>query len=815
MRVWDVTDPLDIREMNTTAEDGGLFWVNDMTGTREYAAWNDTSVLPAPEYEGRVKCQNLHASPGVDMVIVTPAELRSQAERIAEHHRSSADTLTVAVALDTEIYNEFSSGMADVSGIRKYLKMLYDRGEAEGAHRLKYVLLFGSATYDNRHLTEYFRRNDFPTLPSYYGGEASAQLSENDAYGTDDFIGLLADGSGARLASDRLSVAVGRIPARNITEARNTVDKMMRYYADTKRSSWKQQMVLVAGDGNAAEHMEQADSLVSAMNRVPFNPINVNKIYIDAYDLIGGVYEGARTDMYRLLNEGAAWWGFIGHANTTSWTGEGILTYNDINNLLLKHPPMLFSATCEFLRWDSNVTSGCEILFHEPNGGIIGAISATRPVYISLNKFIATSLGASMSERDSDGRLLTVGEIYRRAKNRAGEYSSSGTNHRRYVLMGDPAMRPAVPDHVAVLDAINGNPVETDTDNLPVVGALQNAVFTGRITDAFGNLLDDFSGVIMATVNDAETSVTTHGNSSEGDSGVYIFEKQGGRLYTGAGTVENGRFSVNVSMPSEISDNFRPAQFLMYAYSTTEGDMREAAGSNRNFYVFGIDESVPADTIAPVIESCALNHPSFSPGDKVNATPMLLADVSDNVGINLSGAGIGHSMSVTIDGNRMLTDVSQYYTPAADGSPSGSIAYPLPALSTGNHSITLRVWDTSGNSTSESVDFAVAEGLSPEIFDVYTDTNPASESARFYLSHNRPDEQLTVTVSVYNLLGRLIWSDSITALSDMFTSTPLTWNLCDAAGRRVPRGIYVYRAEILTSDGGHSTASKRLAVTAQ
>ena len=91
----------------------------------------------------------------------------------------------------------------------------------------------------------------------------------------------------------------------------------------------------------------------------------------------------------------------------------------------------------------------------------------------------------------------------------------------------------------------------------------------------------------------------------------------------------------------------------------------------------------------------------------------------------------------------------------------------------------------------------------------------ATTQANFYVSHNRPDATLEVTVTVYDLMGRPVWSQTQRGRSDMFTSAPLTWNLTDGAGRRVSRGIYLYRAEVST-DGEHtSTASKRIAVTGQ
>jgi hypothetical protein len=71
----------------------------------------------------------------------------------------------------------------------------------------------------------------------------------------------------------------------------------------------------------------------------------------------------------------------------------------------------------------------------------------------------------------------------------------------------------------------------------------------------------------------------------------------------------------------------------------------------------------------------------------------------------------------------------------------------------------------------------------------------------------------TVTITVYNLLGQPVWTKSVTGMSDMFTSAPVTWDLCDAAGRRVQRGIYVYRASITCDGTTYNTESKRIAVT--
>lgn len=107
------------------------------------------------------------------------------------------------------------------------------------------------------------------------------------------------------------------------------------------------------------------------------------------------------------------------------------------------------------------------------------------------------------------------------------------------------------------------------------------------------------------------------------------------------------------------------------------------------------------------------------------------------------------------------------------------------------------------------------KNITPTLYDVYTDVNPVSTAANFYISHDRPDRNLTVTIEVFNLMGRPLWQATQTGRSDMFTSMPLTWDLLDSGGRRVPRGIYLYRATVSDDDSGEktATAARKLAVT--
>ncbi len=804
--VWDITDPLDITEMTLSSSPGSrLGWLPAADGIRRYIAWSEGSKLPAPAVVGQVANQNIHAEEVPDMVIFSHADWISQARRVADLHRDSADSLRVLVVDVNDVYNEFSSGSPDVNAFRKLLKMFWDRSEASDPHRLRYALLMGRSSFDNRALMATTRALGYPLLPSW---QSDNSLSDNSSYTTDDIIAMLADGGGAQPDGDYLCISVGRMPVTSLADARNVVDKLVAYVNTPINSSWKNRAIMVADDQNQGKfiiHTEQ--QIENALKTPGGRHIMFQKVYLDAYERSNSTYPGARSDMFRMLTEGAVWWNFAGHANPSSWTGDGLMTYTDINNLYIKHYPFTVAATCDFLRWDSHTISAAEILYRTPSSGIIGAISATRPALIDRNGIFLDHLGDHMFALDSDGRNLTIGEIYRRTKNNS---ATTGTwrdsNKLRYVLMGDPAIRLALPSHRVVLESING--VTPDLDNQPTMMASQDINLRGYVADEKGDIIDDFDGRLSLTLYDAEYSTTSHGY---GEGERITFEQQGKRLQEKIDSVRAGRFETTLVMPSDIAHNFRPAALNMYAVAS---DGRDAASINRDFYVFGFDENAVADTIAPVIEQFYINHSSFADGDLVNPTPVAIARISDNRSINLSSAGIGHSMLLTIDG-RSLTDTPLYYTPFSDGTPGGTIVYQLESLADGDHTLRLRVWDTAGNSATETLTFTVSSRVTPRLYDLYADANPASVSTNFYLTHDRPDALITVSVEVFDLLGRPVWSSTTTGMSDTLRSFPVNWTLTDRTGRRVGRGIYLYRASITDSDGNTSaTQTRRLAVTA-
>lgn len=813
--LWDVTNPLEIKTVNAELNGNSLVWTATESGLRRYCAWSEGTNYPQPQFVANVANQNLHdQSYTPEMVIFTINDWGRQADRIANMHRYDTEPMDVMVVDQQLVFNEFSSGVPDASAFRKMLKMIYDRGKENGKP-LKYVLFFGRPTFDNRSVTDQMRALNQKFMPTWQTDDA---MNDAGSYTTDQFFAWLEDNSGANPARESSSIAVGRIPVRSLSEATAYVDKMVRYLEKSNTTSWKNNVMTVADNADRATHMKQADAMVGNMAASNGgSKMDYSKIYLDLYDVIGGTCEEARTRMYRQLDEGTSLWNYIGHGSYTSLTGENMVRPVDLEkNMFHRNLPVMMAATCTFMRWDGPPVSGGESLCFMPNGGVISMICPTRTGGITANGYFTNSFGKHVFSTDSLGRTLPLGEVVRQVneslKDRRNEQGQivGDANRLRFGLFGDPAMRMNLPTTTVRIETIDGEDV--DKEKQITLKARQNVEIAGSVVDVSGQVIEDFNGPLQVTLYDAARSLTTKGLGYDGTEGEqFTYDDKGQLLFQGRSMVENGKFSMRIAMPSDISDNFREAQLNMYAHSTANG--LEANGMNNDFYVYGYDENAVTDSIPPVIETLYLNHENFTDGGNVNPSPVLMAFVSDNVGLNLSNAGIGHQMMLRLDGRTVYSDVSLYYTPSADGSPSGTIAYPLDNLTEGVHTLSLRVWDTSGNSATREVKFNVMAGLEPNILDVYSDANPASTEVNFYVRHDMPDATLNVAFEVYDMMGRRIWSSAVTDRSEMFQSAPIKWDLRTQAGMRVQRGIYIYRAIVRTDTGVLRSHAKRIAVT--
>lgn len=822
--IWDITDPQNPQEVSYTLSGSNAIF-NVPAGSREYIAFTPDKCGSSVSSPTSVANQNLHSLPIPDMLIITPSQYLSAANTLAAHHKSY-DDLEVCVLTPEDIYNEFSSGTPDVSAFRKLLKMWYDRGVALDAltdtqndgddsadssdRRIKYCLIMSRPTYDNKGLMTTTQEAGYPRVPIW---QSLSGNSKNTSYSTDDFIGMLLESNTSSFAigSAKMQVSVGRMPVTSASQATEMVDKYINYVTTSDFGNWRNYVMLIADDQDSGIHLKQTQEAYSNMiDTDAGSKFLYERLYLDNYEMQSGAtgfsYPDAKSRMLRIWKDGVSFINYIGHAYLTGWGHEDLLNYTDINDLTNSRFPFLYAATCEFARYDEDSLSGAEILWSKTDGGIIATICPARTVFITQNGTLTKQMSQNFFKTDDSGAGMRIGDIFINSKNAV---SGSDDNKLRYALIGNPAMRIQLPKYQVAIESINDiDPAEAE--DKPVLQARGKAEIKGRILNADGNYADDFNGQLDIILYDAEKVVQTNGN---GDDGVVIYyNDRKTQLYHGLTRVVNGEWSTTVMLPSEIDNNYTPARFTFYAYSDAG---IEAHGETTDLYVYGYNADADDDMEGPDIKVFALNREDFENGGVVNSTPVVIARVSDPSGINLSDAGIGHKITLILDGNKYFEDVNSYYSPDPDEASDGSILYPLSELEAGDHNLQLTVWDNANNSSTASLDFVVAVAKAPEIYELTTDVNPARDKVNFILTTDQPMSKLTCLIEVFDLNGRRVWSSESSTSADILASITKSWDLKDTAGVRVPRGIYLYRATITTEAGTSATRTKKLAVTAQ
>lgn len=800
--IWDITDPSNPLNIAYTTSGNAAVFTMDAADLREYIAFKPGGTFPVPEYSGEglgaISKQNLHGLTHPDMVIIVPEVLKEQADRLAEHRRSF-DGLDVSVVLQQEVFNEFSSGTPDVSAIRNFMKMFYDRSGGDGEY-CRYLLLFGDGSYDNR---DHPDKKDNPNLILSY--QSNNSLSPTQSFVSDDYFGLL--DTDESMYNGLLDIGIGRLPVSNPEEAKDVVDKLISYSDLSTQGSWRNQIAFIGDDEDSNVHMRQADELAHYVkNNYP--PYNINKIFLDAYPQEKGATGFRYPDVQRAINDqvnrGALIVNYTGHGGPSGLAHEQVVTTNDINSWSNRGKlPLFMTATCEFSRYDEydsgldlEITSAGEDVLLNNNGGGIGLFTTTRLVYSGPNHVLNERFYEVVFEKDENLRNYRLGDIIAYSKNNTG----AGVNKRNFTLLGDPSLRLAYPEHRVVTDSINGISISEGIDTLSAFDWVQ---VSGHVETQDGVLMEDFNGEVFPMVFDKERKIETLSNDR---TPPWDFMARNSILYSGTSTVKDGRFSFGFYIPKDISYAFGTGKISYYSNNSS----LDAHGSSETFIVGGIGSEHVLDDEAPQI-AVFMNDTFFRQGGITDPNPTLLITASDNYGINTTGNGIGHDITAVLDNDRGSALVlNEFFTASTDSHNSGVISYPYSNLEPGSHEVRVKVWDIHNNSTEESLNFLVVDSEEMIIEQLFNYPNPFSDQTLFNIEHNRPDQTMNVNITIYKLSGEMVRIIEENIYSPGYNIEPIPWQGDSSGGARLGGGVYLYRATLTTATGETAVSSGKL-----
>lgn len=792
--VWDISDVFNAKRISGTYSNNQYKFKAAADTLKEYIAINPSYSFPAPIYNdaddiGKISNQNLHATGNADLLIITHKNFYSQAVGIKQMHETN-DNMSVVLATTDEIYNEFSSGAKDICAIRNYIKMFYDRASANNIP--KNVLLVGDGSYNNK-ANDPNVSNFIPTF------QTENSLTKTLSTCSDDFFVCLDEGEGNIAGNEKMDMGIGRLTVKSTDEAQIVLDKISQYYSKDSWGNWKNKITLVADDAenNEVVHQNNTENILAMKLECIAPTYNIEKIYLDDYEQIsttqGARYPEVNQAIIDNFNNGTCMFTWVGHGNEKGWAHENIFTLNSISSLQNKYKyPLLFTATCEFSPYDDHgFVSGGEQLLISKDAGPIALVSTVRQVYSTKNENLVSNIYTYLFDEtkmyNTDGSCKTIGECFASGKNITSDF-----NMRSFALLGDPAITLTRPKFQVRTDKINGIPVHEFTDT---IGATGRVTIEGKIYDKNGNFAENFNGTVYPTVYDKRNTYTTKSNDGYP---ALTYTAQRNIIFNGRSSVKNGQFKFSFIVPIDIAYFYEKGKISYYANNEVD---TEAQGFDNSFTIGGTDANGITDTQGPEI-SLFMNDENFIEGGIVNQTPLLLAKISDESGINTIGNGIGHDITMMLDDNTSEKKVlNSFYEAEKDNYQNGEVRYPNTELELGAHTIILKAWDVMNNSSEKSIDFIVANSSEMIIDKLFNYPNPFSTNTSFYFGHNQPYQQLQVLISIFTVSGKLVKTLETTMTCDGYLSEPIKWDGRDDYGDKIDKGVYVYRVKVRNDTG--------------
>ncbi len=707
----------------------------------------------------------------IELLVITVPQLMPVAQQFQEFKASQG--IPTQVVLTSEIYDWMGYGNPDISAIRNYIAQEYHQGK-----QLQNVLLLGKGTFDYKK-----KLGGRPNLVPIYTSRSS--LDPLTSYSSDDYFGVLDWGSGEweeSIAGDALlKIGVGRVPAMTFAEAKSWFEKSSSYekQGDAFPSS---SITFLADDGDNGVHMRDSEVHAAYLEKnLPF--YRSQKLYLDRFEQTksGGRQESpaAKNAFLESLNAGTLLLNYVGHGNETTLSAEEIFKVQDLENWPNQSQlPLWFTATCEFGRHDSPfIRSAAEELLFANSKGAIGLLATGRPVFSSVNFTINEAFIQALGTAGKLG-AIDLGTLYRQTKNK----SLNGAYNRNFSLLGDPSLRLALPEASIRIEKLVALHNQTAVDTLSnLIPMKLTAEVIDPLTQAF---FSSIQGSFKLEIWGQASKSKTLGD----ENAAFEFSEEDQRLFSGEGEVRNGKIESLFILPDGSENSSEKIQVRIQAWDKEK--KLQAAGAVSfpllNQKKGNIDQNGPQIT-AEIAGQGIATIPPIS-----NTQVRVVFSFRDPSGINSSTLLPDKIMHLRIN-QGPPQQIHKAYRALEGNFEKGTAHILLKGLKEGKNTIEVLAWDNFGNlgTYSFSIEVQNSEHLRVISHQIYP--NPATTNASIRFRHNRPQETLLATWTVFSPLGQVLFSEEKRLLKDTEELTDWNWIFFQSKTKYPAKGTYIYK----------------------
>lgn len=740
----------------------------------EATSGSKVSVAPwSPPVQSHV-VKDFTADRSADVLVVAPEAMLEVAQEYASHREADFQVrkMKVAIVRAEDVYQLWSGGQMDPNGMRDAIRWAHRRWG------VSHVLLLGAGHVDPRQAM----------------GPASEVLIpqwEDGPMSTDDYFGYLEAGNPTSTNSPHtMSVAVGRVPARNVQEAKAWLEKL-KLFEDPARAEfgpWRNTIVLTADDvwqgvhpDGIGNHTNQMEGVADAMFALrPW--LRLEKLYLVDYpaNSVRQKPEAAR-DLQNILNRGAIGFTYLGHGGISILADENLMDVSVIDRTLVnsRTPYLFFAGSCTVGRNDVPAVRGLnEAMVVAPGKGAVAGIAGTRPTYPEGNQRISAEFWRRVVDTLAP---VTVGEALVGSKDgTGGGLVLSYSNQDAYNLLGDPAMV-LLPGGIRVdLDSIQ------DT-----ISALSRIQLRGEA---------DKAGRFHARL---ELQPDTDTAERASDQQAYqVYRPSPSQMLALQSNVVGDSLAATLQIPARIAFG-DSAVLRVYAWNpTTRGDGGTVLAPR---VLFGTDSTGTIESEGPEIavrpcDSSWSGGVAYGKSAKIPVPFCIVVDLFDSSGIS-SESGPDEGVVFAVPGVRdpWHPDLRQ---DADFRRASAQFVIDSSAMSPGNtYSFDVSARDLMGNLARSRVQLEVTEDAEVSLYEVFNSPNPVragATTAFFFKLAGEPDTNGTVdsriqaSIRIHTLSGKLV-RVLRTELSKTTQPRPrAVWDLRDSFGTPLANGLYPY-----------------------
>jgi hypothetical protein len=706
-----------------------------------------------------------------DVLIFAPDGYWDELELLVENYQNREQHLTAKRIRLSEAYDHFSGGLMDPGAIRNLIHYAVDYWMEPP----QYVLLCGDGDYNYRNI-------DRPANENYLPPFEELSICSDDWFV--DFTAYADDRKTIPVPDPEMAIA--RITASNRYEVRAAVDKIIGYTEEPEYGPWRNRITIVAddefGDDHAGEYYHISDSEKLCNQYIP-DYIQKEKLYLSEYERTWGRQKPqAGDDLVEMINNGTLLVNYMGHGNPTLWAHEYVFVLSrDLQRIEpSRRLPVYIAFTCDWAYWDDPTSQSFpEQLLTLENRGAIACIAATRPTYGNANFDLAKNFFQCIF---SDHRDITLGEALALSK-RAYQNSNSSYYH----LLGDPALQLALPKRTGEITSMP----------MPLL-PLDISSVSGQVQNSIGTLDPNFSGQLEFQLIDTE--VRKHYQSATANN---YYNLSGPVIYRGLFSIDNGVFNGQFVVPRDVSLGDSLGKVIAYFNNDEiDGVIALDSVSYANQIADRVDFEPPSIDIY-------VGSRAFRQGDLVGPEPLLIINLTDSSGLNLTGA-MGHGVQFILDGGKPA-DLTSYFRYNLNSYQSGSLEKKIGPLSAGEHTIEVQAWDSFNNIGSSEIEIEVtdaSDGFTVERVLNYPNPSKGATELTFRVTGQISEYE----IRIFTVGGREIQDYRGTVVDNTDYVRNIYWNGHDRDGRVCGNGVYLYKVIAWDDSGNRAEGLGRIAL---